>query len=295
MGIKQFIKKLVFITSSAMTDALYRRPYSDPEAKQRLCSENELLHLDVVITECCSLKCRDCSNLMQYYQRPDNISSSGVIGDLKKLFDCMRVRELKLLGGEPFVNQKVLTDVLYYLSNEAEDCVDTINIITNGTIIPKEECIEAIKNNPKVIISFSNYGDLSVRQKEFVELCNKKGISYTVIDDTYNWLDFGQVIKYDESDMFVRRQYQHCYNKKNCNTLYRGGLYACPRQAHGIRLGLLPDVKDEYVDLYDADYFSSDALRCAVLELVRRKKEISACHYCLSGKYIHVPRAVQKD
>ena len=294
MSIKQSIKKMVFNVSSALTDTLYRRPYTDPEAKLRLRSDTELLHLDVVITECCSLKCRDCSNLMQYYECPENIASDDIIGDLKKLFECMRVRELKLLGGEPFVNQKALTEVMIYLSDTASESIDMINIITNGTIIPGDECLQAIKNNPKTMITFSNYGKLSPGQNEFAELCSKLGIRYTFIDETYFWLDYGRVIKYDESVAFVRRQYKHCYSRKNCNTLYRGNLYACPRQAHGIRLGLLPDVKDEYVGLHDPQYGSSDELRRAILGLVRRNKEISACHYCLNGKYIHVPRAVQK-
>ena len=28
--------------------------------------------MDVVITERCSLKCKDCANLMQYYEKPQN-------------------------------------------------------------------------------------------------------------------------------------------------------------------------------------------------------------------------------
>ena len=29
-------------------------------------------YIDIMITEKCSLKCKDCSNLMQYYQKPVN-------------------------------------------------------------------------------------------------------------------------------------------------------------------------------------------------------------------------------
>ena len=28
--------------------------------------------IDIQVTERCSLKCKDCSNLMQYYERPQN-------------------------------------------------------------------------------------------------------------------------------------------------------------------------------------------------------------------------------
>lgn len=295
MGIKQGIKRLVFNLSYGLADILYRRPYRDPEGKTRLKTEDSLLHLDLVITECCTRKCRDCSNLMQYYQCPEHLSSDDVIRDLDKLLDCLRVDELKILGGEPFANQTVLSDVLRYLSGKAGERVGKINIITNGTVIPSVDCLEAVKSNTKALVTFSNYGDVSSGQDEFIELCNENGINYILLDSSFYWLDFGRPVKYLESWDFLERQYKHCYNRKYCNTLYRGGLYACPRQAHGIHLGLLPDAKDEYVDLYDPGYASPDDLKRAVLGLVRRKKHITACRFCINGKYIHVPRGIQRD
>lgn len=295
MGLKNGIKRLVFNVSAGLADLLYRRPYSDPEAGLRKKLDDEILHLDLVITECCSLKCRDCSNLMQYYQCPEQLSSEDVIRDLSRLFEAFRVRELKILGGEPFVNQKVLIEVLDYLSGEPGDKVDVINIITNGTIVPREECLDAIKANPKTVVTFSNYGKASSSQDEFITVCKEKGIRHTVIDGSFYWLDFGRPVEYSESEEFVKRQYKHCYNRKNCNTLFRGGFYSCPRQAHGIRLGLIPDDGNGYVDLNDPRLKSPDDLKKAVLGVVRRKEPIGACRYCLNGKYIHVPRGVQKD
>lgn len=295
MGIKSGIKRLVFNMSSGLADVLYRRPYSDPEAKKRMRSEETLLHLDLVITEFCTRRCRDCSNLMQYYQKPEHLPSDSIISDLEKLLECFRVEELKILGGEPFTNPEVLNAVLGHLAGKAGSRVDRINIITNGTVIPGDECIEAMKTDPKIEVTFSNYGTVSSRQDEFVELCKENGIRHTVIDGSFYWLDFGRPVKYLESWDFLERQYKHCYNRKNCNTLYRGGFYACPRQAHGIHLGLLPDVKDEYVDLYDPKYSTSDELKHAILGVVRRKKHVTACRFCINGKYIHVPRGIQKD
>ena len=295
MEIKKVIKKLLFSISSGIADILYKRPYFDHESRKRQSTEDEILHLDLVITECCSLKCRDCSNLMQYYKTPGNISSEDVINDLKRLFSCTRVGELKILGGEPFVNQKTLNDVLRFLSDEAENKVDTINIITNGTIIPSDDCINAIVNNPKATVVFSNYGELSSKQDEFIEICRNKGIRFSVTDDSFSWLDFGRPVEYDETEEFIRRQYRNCYNRKNCNTLYRGGIYVCPRQAHGIRLKLIPDDKKEYVDIYDPHYEKPDELRRALFKLIKRKEPIGACRFCIKGKYIRIKRGVQDN
>lgn len=295
MGVKNLAKRIILNLSSGLADLLYRRPYSDPEARKRLKTEDTLLHLDLVITECCTRKCRDCSNLMQYYECPEHLDSEGVISGLRRILDCFRIGELKILGGEPFVNPAVLKDVLEYLNGESGNRVDRINIITNGTVIPDDDCIEAMKANPKTEVTFSNYGSVSSRQDEAVEKCKANGIRHTVVDGSFYWLDFGRPVKYLESWDFLERQYKHCYNRKYCNTLYRGGFYACPRQAHGIHLGLLPDARNEYVDLNDAKYDTPDALRRAILGVIRRKQHITACRFCINGKYIHVPRGVQKD
>lgn len=295
MGIKVILKKLLFIRYSHIGDILYRRPFFDFEYGKRMRSKDEVLHLDLVITECCSLKCRDCSNLMQYYKHPEQINSDEVINDLRKLLACVRVGELKILGGEPFVNQKVLTNVLRFLHGDLEDRVGIINIITNGTIVPGADCINAMKENAKTLVTLSNYGKLSSRQDELIAVCNENNIKYIILDEDYYWLDFGRPVEYQESEEFIKRQYKYCYNRKNCNTLYRGGLYICPRQTHGMRLRMIPDDKDGYVDLYDQKYGSNDELRQAIMELVKRRHYISACRYCISGKYIHVPRGVQND
>lgn len=44
-----------------------------------------LRSVDLQITERCSMKCQDCSNLMQYYEKPVNISTRDLANDLDKL------------------------------------------------------------------------------------------------------------------------------------------------------------------------------------------------------------------
>lgn len=293
MGIKNRIKKKLFSLSPKAADVLFRRPYFDRELSKRLAAEDEILHMDLVITECCSLKCRDCSNMMQYYGKPEQLKSEDVLRDLKRLLESVHIGELKILGGEPFVNPSVLAEVIRFLSKEQGKGVDTINIITNGTIIPDQECIDAIKNNPKAIVTLSDYNELSQHLNEIIDICKKNNIRCLTEEDTVYWVDFGDPHKKDEPPSFVRKQYHYCYNRKNCNTLYRGKLYACPRQAHGIRLGLFPDVKEDYIDLYSPEDKSAEDLRREIIDMVRRNEPVDACSYCLYGKYKHIPRAVQ--
>lgn len=295
MGVSGLLRKLLINTSSALEDIAYRRPYFDREKKRRETSDNEILHLDLVITECCSLKCRDCSNLMQYYQHPENVSPDEVLSDLKRILDVFIIRELKIIGGEPFVNQRTLCDVINFLNGEYGEKVGKINIITNGTIIPSDDCFESMMCNPKVLVTFSNYGELSTRQGEFIKRCIQEGIRYSVLSDSFYWLDFGRPVEYSETEGFNKRQFRNCFNRKYCNTLYRGGYYICPRLAHGMRLGLIPDDKSGYVNLNDYKCQDKAELKNAVQKIIRRKEPVNACSYCINGKYIHLPRGVQNE
>jgi len=253
-----------------------------------------LVFLDVVITECCSLKCRNCSNLMQYYHKPENLDPEEVISSLRRLFKAVRVSQLKILGGEPFVSQKVLMRVLEYLREEALDRFDEVEIITNGTIMPSEECISAMKETPKLKVLFSNYGELSSRLEEFMTRCKNEGINCDVAETDY-WWDFGGVETRDEKERRTQHRYDACYSRKHCNTLFRGKLYACPRQAHAVRLGLTPEVNGEFVDVLSSENEDPAKLHEAIYRLIDRKERITMCRACGCDSNIKIERAVQTE
>ena len=272
-----------FIARTGAFNRARRRKYPDT-----------IVHLDVVITECCSLRCRDCSNLMQYYHHPENLDGDVIIKSLGRILSAMKVEQLKILGGEPFVWQKVLIQLLDYLKNEACGRVNEIDLITNGTIIPSDECISLMKSDPRIKVVFSNYGDLSSKLTEFSSICERKGIRYDVVgDDT--WWDFGAPVKHDEEDKKTQHRYDGCYSRRLCTTLYRGKLYVCPRQAHAIRLGLIAEDNTENVNISDPLYSDPAMMHDAIYRLMDRKEYISTCKYCACDKGVKVPRAVQAE
>ena len=253
-----------------------------------------LVSLDVVITECCSLKCRNCANLMQYYHYPENTDVEETISALKKVLKAVRVRQLNILGGEPFVCQKNLSRVLEYLKAEDIDRVDEIVIISNGTIIPSADCLALMNDMPKLKVLFSNYGELSSKMNELTELFKREGIDYDVVDAEF-WWDFGDVIKHEEKEKKTQHRFDACTSRRVCNSLYRGKLYYCPRQAHSIRLGLIPEDNSETVDLSRKEFNDPAVLHDAVYSFIERKKCISTCSYCGCDSGIKIPRAVQTE
>ena len=270
------------IVRSGLFNSARRRKYPDT-----------IVHLDVVLTECCTLRCKSCSNLMQYYHHPENLDADEVISSLRKVFAAMRVSQLKLLGGEPFVCQKTLIKVLEYLKDQT-DRFDEVDIITNGTLIPSEECINAMKNTPKLKVVFSNYGELSSKLKEFSELCGKEEIAFDIVGDD-SWWDFGGMKLREEKESKTQHRFDGCYSRRLCTSLYRGKLYVCPRQAHAIRLGLVPEESSELVDVMSPEFDDPSKLHDAIYALIDRKKRISSCKYCGCDDWIKVPRAVQAE
>lgn len=253
-----------------------------------------LVYLDVVITECCTLKCRDCSNLMQYYHHPENLDIEEQIIALRRIFRSVRVAQLKILGGEPFVCQNNLIRLLEYLKEEAIDRVEEIVIITNGTLIPSDETLNAIKDTPKTKILFSDYGEVSSKIKDFTAICSERGITSEVVETEY-WWDFGDLKLREEKASKAQYRFDACYSRKHCNTLYRGKLYLCPRQAHGVHLGLIPGSDSERVDILVDEFDDPSVLHDAIYRLIDRKERIQSCSYCGCDSEIKIQRAVQLE
>jgi len=72
--------------------------------------------LGVVLTERCSLKCADCSNLMQHHQKLIGAEVEVLVQSVRNFLDTDDyVSELRLIGGEPLVskNAERILDTIY--------------------------------------------------------------------------------------------------------------------------------------------------------------------------------------
>ena len=91
--------------------------------------------LDVQITEKCSLGCKDCSNLMQYYSKPRDSDYKTLIKSIDRFMSCVdEIYEFRVLGGDPFMN-KEMHKIIKNLSSFQK--VKTIAIYTNARFIQK--------------------------------------------------------------------------------------------------------------------------------------------------------------
>jgi len=237
-----------------------------------------LRSIDFVITEKCSLKCKDCSNLMQYYEKPINIGQEELFRDLDDLLKRIgHIYEVRLIGGEPFMNREIY-DIIERLKLYAQ--ISKIVIYTNLTIPINEEKISVLQSE-KIVISATDYGPLSRKTDASRMLFDKFKIPYR-IHPPENWTDSGLI----HDNKRTREQNIELFEKccgKNLLTVTDGKLYRCPFAANADRLKAIPEDSRNFV----STQASSEAIR----RYTREIDMLPACNYC-NGRSFDAPEII---
>lgn len=233
--------------------------------------------LEIAITSRCSLKCKNCVSLMQFYDKPYDVDTELNILSLRKIFDSVdQVNQLKILGGEPFMHKD-----LYKIIDVASkyDSVKKIMIVTNGTIIPKGEDLLRSLSNDKVVIRISYYGEMISRNAEAIkEICKDNNINCSSKFEKEMWQYPGQPYRRNKSIKKLKRQYSKC-DASLCNNLLGGKLHHCSRSSNGMNMGVIPDEPKDYFDVMQD--ISRSEFRKEILKFIYNDiGYIIACDYC---------------
>ena len=284
-------KKLVFFTTKYRLfnynkSQYYLRAYKNEGLKFLLARKICLDYVEIVITTKCSLRCKNCANLINLYNKPYHIKDDLIEKSIYKLFQSVdKIHTFRILGGEPFLNP----NLKHYLDIIPYDQVDQVVIVTNGTMIIKDkELIKKIKDN-HVEVEISDYGKLSRKKDELVNILEKNGLNYKVRTEELCWIDYGDIENYGNKN--INKQFYYCDNR--CKSILNGCLYYCPRASHGYDLDLIERKSDEYVDLINS---SRAEIRKRITKLYKREKYIEACKYCKYGteEAIKIEPAIQQ-
>ena len=261
------------------TDRLSNRAKEMYDAKENYLKAAQgtdltIIHLGFCVSERCSLKCRDCSFLMQYYEHPQNIDLEFYKPALDKFLETVDyISEFRIYGGEPFMNPDMYKILEWY-----QDCqkINTLSIYTNGTIIPSKHTLECMKSK-KVKVHISNYEHNMDKVKKLIDVLERENITYFV--RKYDmWQQAGELHHRNYSVQQAEKIYSQCF-ATNCYSFLKGKFYACPRAAHAVNLGAMPDVKCDRVDFLD-DSLTISELQEQLYDLMYRRKSIEACQYC---------------
>ena len=231
-----------------------------------------LKSIDIIITERCSLKCKDCSNLMQYYVNPINVSFNEILKDFETLINNVdHIYEIRLIGGEPFMNKDIYRIINEISKNKK---LSRIVIYTNATIPLKEEYIDILKHS-KIVFSVTTYGKLSKNTQKVIDFLKKNKIPYRD-HPPENWTDCGVIYDFKRKEPEMKKLFEDCCGK-NLLTVTNGKLYRCPFVANAERLNAIPKDSDNYVNVNDS--------KKNIKKYTTQINYIPACNYCMGRSY----------
>ncbi len=236
--------------------------------KSYLNKDRRFLHsIDIVISERCSLNCKDCSNLMQYYKSPQNLTYKMVVNDFEKLTKKIKhVYEVRLIGGEPFMNKEIYSIIDYFIQHQS---ITKLVVYSNATIPLKPDLMKKFAT-PKVVFSITDYGSLSKNTKKVTDVLDNLNISYRSLPPS-NWTDSGRMHDFQRTEESMIDTFERCCGK-NLYTMMYGKLYRCPFSANAERLSGIP--KDE------GNSVSVEAPLEDIEHYTNELKYIPACNYC---------------
>jgi len=243
--------------------------------------------IDLVITERCSMKCIDCSNLMQYYKNPINSSFESVTKSVDTVMKCIDyLSEFRVIGGEPFMN-KDIGKIINYL--KTYNNFSKIIIYTNATIVPKGENLEALKDE-RVSLDITRYRTHKhslENHDKLTKVLDDNKIEY-ITHTADKWTDSGRIKKYKRTEKNLKNIFLNCCVGDTLSIL-NGKLYRCPFSANAHNINAIPYNEHDIVDL--VNYKDLKTVKSKLIKLYTRKDRseyLTACKYC-KGRDFNTP------
>lgn len=245
--------------------------------------------MGVLVSNKCTMTCEGCNHLRDHYVSSDNrdIAPGVILNDLEKMLSAVDlVNKLVLVGGESLLHPQIESIVSRIMQLPR---VGIIQVITNGTVVPKSRRLFELLASPRVIIEISDYGDhvpvqLRPNLERFVARLEEYGIHYRRIK-TLQWFDFGGFEDRGYDAVSIRRVYETCCFVSH--DLLDGRLYKCSRSAYGTAIGKVPDYPGDYVDIRGLD---RTTLRHRLTEFLALD-HVEACRHCNGASSTHVMEA----
>ncbi len=234
--------------------------------------------ITMYVTDKCSLRCKACAAGKQFF-RPEeakNISVESVLQDFEKTMQLIDwVDFLSILGGEPLLRNDLDEIIDGIASHPLARNIGRIWVITNGTITPRENILQALARHSNVEVLISNYREKSVHIAELVEGLSRHGISYSVLDLPV-WSDTCQLVQDREeqsAEVLLARRRNDCVCQ--CNLVSEGRFYLCDLINTMARLHNVPNLRGASVDIYDPD------AKEKIAKLVSFEEPLpAACSWC---------------
>jgi len=210
--------------------------------------------VDITITIRCTLKCEACCLGIPFSFDCKDLTIQEVKRDIELFFKNVDgVRNFVLVGGEPLICEH-LEEIINLVSNYRKQ-IGKIKVVTNGTILPKTNILRCLAEN-NIHVAISDYGALSRKKDELIQILDKMKIEYTVLSNM-TWSDYGD---YKETNKLTTKELTNLFRKcaMPCRTLYDGKLWFCSRECAFVRMGLFKAWDDDYLDFTEIKHIDNN-------------------------------------
>lgn len=242
----------------------------------------------LIITTRCNLRCRLCCEYIPQNKPFPDMTLEEEKQILDEAFNVVdHINTLHLTGGgEPFLHPH-LAEMVETAMGYA-DRFDTLMLFTNDTIPASPKLLKTLtRYHEKIIVQVSQYGRDPKREQENLTLLTDHGIPCKAVkyygdeQDFGGWVDFGPWEAQGQNKDILEHRFHSCAVTRDMHGNWRtrdGKVHWCSRSQRGMELGLIPDCKEDYVDLFDKTMSKEE--QQAKFQRIAEQCCLSACDRC---------------
>jgi organic radical activating enzyme len=241
--------------------------------------------MTLVVTDRCTLRCKDCGALVPFYKNPKDIAYGAVLSSFKRFLNCVDYLEsIVIVGGETLL-YKDLIPLIEFCAKEPK--IISISIPTNATIMPTADLLQCLfKNNVKIIIS--DYPLERCYALELEKLLLENGIEVERRQmDKWNYL--GDFTKKNYTEQQLKNVFMTCESRE-CWDMKAGKIAPCGVYLQAREVATVPDFIEDYVDFAN-ETIGNDVLK-KQFGILLNKSSMEACRYC-NGSRVKIKPAEQ--
>ena len=245
------------------SDSYKKKLFRQMWLRQKVFKKFEMPYLEVMVTTRCNLSCVGCANLIPQCKPQFHVDKNIIFASLDRLLHNVdRIYHFKINGGEALLHPQ-LYDILMYVGkcNQPKKKFYSLRLTTNGTIIPTEQILNAIKQ-VGIVVQISDYHLDSA--KKLMQVLDEHKIPYRFFRDQ-TWNDMGGFEKRP-------RNCRSMCSVSKCVVLLENKIYICPRAAIMDRLDI---AQGDCVEVFQ----SKKMFQKNMIDLYNNQN-INACWYC---------------
>ena len=209
----------------------------------------------------CNLKCKNCLNFNPFAKQFFVREWVELVRDVDLFFSCIdRVMLFHISGGEPLL-YKYTSNLAEYIDQNYGSRIDTLRMVTNGTIVPKDDILQKL-SQCSIEIAVDDYREAVPQFQDnftqLIEKLKKYHIKY-YINKVDSWIDLAP----EKTDYSTWSEIKLEKHRENCSQswqeLRNGKLYSCNYAAYATVAGISGEEDSE--EVYDLTKYESSKKR----------------------------------